>query len=56
MVLFQTTLLFNQKDPAALDPPADEVNAMDILACDFSYYRPGFALLRYDEGTGSVTI
>ena len=28
----------------------------DILACDFSYYRPGFALLRYYPEKRNVKI
>lgn len=28
----------------------------DILACDFSYYRPGFAVLRYYPSSRTVKI
>ena len=28
----------------------------DILACDFSFYRPGFALLRYYPKSRKVKI
>lgn len=28
----------------------------DVLACDFSYYRPGFAILRYYNDKRKVKI